>query len=174
MWVRASTASKKARRTGAVYLHLYAACYGRWLLSKAHPPPSPSGLRFSFWASVPPSQSSFGAPVSTVNSEDVAENFVVDRFSDHDRSRKIARDAGRSLAAPGEADVSGALCVKTMHSHFTTSLRAMGETLGPGRWFSSGSVVGLRRYCPEVPGHRQLDFIGILALCRGMLSRQFP
>ena len=41
MWVRATAASMKARRTGAVLLHLYAASYGRWLLSKAHPPPSP-------------------------------------------------------------------------------------------------------------------------------------
>ena len=45
MWVRVTVTSKKARRTGAVKLLRYAACYGRWLLSKARPPPSPSGLR---------------------------------------------------------------------------------------------------------------------------------
>ena len=60
-----------------------------------------------------------------------------------------------------------------MHSHVTTGLRAVGETLGPDHWFSSGSVAGLRRNCPEIRGHRQLDFIGILALSRGMLSGSF-
>ena len=50
-WVRETVASKKARRTGAVELHRYAAWYGRWLLSKVHHRPalrgymSPSGLR---------------------------------------------------------------------------------------------------------------------------------
>ena len=87
--------------------------------------------------------------------------------------QKIARGAGRSLAAPGKADVSGALCVQAMHSHVTTGLRAVGETLGPDHWFSSGSVAGLRRNCPEIRGHRLLDFIGILALSQGMLSGSF-
>ena len=50
-WVRVSTASKKARRTGAVLLHLYAASYGRWLLSKERPQPlwgygTPAGPSF--------------------------------------------------------------------------------------------------------------------------------
>ena len=46
---------EKARRTGAVELLRYAACYGLWLLSKARPPPSPPGLHVSCWASVPTS-----------------------------------------------------------------------------------------------------------------------
>ena len=45
VWARATAASKKAWRTGAVYLHLHAARYGRWVLSKACHPPSPFGLR---------------------------------------------------------------------------------------------------------------------------------
>ena len=39
-------------------------------------------------------------------------------------------------------------------------------TLGPDHWFSSGSVAGLRRNCPEVRGHRQV-------LPRGLLSGSF-
>ena len=97
MWVRVTVTSKKARRTGAVKLLRYAACYGRWLLSKARPPPSPSGLRFSFWASVPPSKSSFGAPVTTVNGADVAETSwwiaspITTGPEDRERCREVTR-----------------------------------------------------------------------------------
>ena len=63
-WVRV-TAASKARRTGAVELHLYAASYGRRLLSKACQPPSPSDV---FLTAVPPSWSrrvNSEAPVTT-------------------------------------------------------------------------------------------------------------
>ena len=52
VWARSTAASKKAGRTGAVYLFLYAASNGRWLLSKARPLPSPLGLCVSCWASL--------------------------------------------------------------------------------------------------------------------------
>ena len=75
-WVRATVASKKARRTGAVQLHLYAASYGRWLLSKACHLPSPLGLRTSCWAFAPHSNFRW----SSFNHGDVVENFVVARL----------------------------------------------------------------------------------------------
>ena len=90
---------EKARRTGAVVLHLYAAWYGRWLLSKAHPRPSPLGLRVSCWASAPSSCRSFSTlellqPQPVV--VDVVANFAIGHLSEAVRCR--CRDAigGRS------------------------------------------------------------------------------
>ena len=146
----------------------YAACYGRGLLSKhTHRP----ALRGYGSPAAPSSLTSAGAfPTTRVH---VLGGELRDGSLLRSRQvQKIARDAGRSLAAPGGADVSGTLCVQTMHSHVTTGLLAVGETLGPDHWFSSGSVA-LRRNCPEVRGHRELDFIGILALSRGVLSGSF-
>ena len=47
VWVRVTATSKKARRTGAVLLHLYAASYGQRLLRKACHLPSLVGPRSS-------------------------------------------------------------------------------------------------------------------------------
>ena len=46
----------------------------------------------------PSFKSSFGAPLTTVSGEDVAENIVVDRLSDYDKSRRSREtQRGRSL-----------------------------------------------------------------------------
>ena len=81
-------ASKKARRTGVVELHRYAAWYGRWLLSKAHPPPSPPGL----W------DSSFFYLTCNHSQWLVVENFVVDRLPEAVARwvQKVVRDCHAS------------------------------------------------------------------------------
>ena len=88
MWVRATVASKKARRTGAVYLHLYAAWYGRWLLSKVCHLPSPSGLR----------DSSFFCLTCNHSQWLVVENFVMDRLPEAVARwvQKVVRDCHAS------------------------------------------------------------------------------
>ena len=53
------------------------------------PTAQPFGVTVLFLGFGPSFKSSFGAPVTTVSGEDVGENFVVDRFSDHDRSRRL-------------------------------------------------------------------------------------
>ena len=96
MWVRVTAASMKARRTGAVLLHLYAASYGRWLLSKAHPPPSPfraTGLLLGL------------GPCFLSCLSCLVANFATGRLSDPVKRFTI------------EAVVACALGAQTVHSH---------------------------------------------------------
>ena len=69
-------------------------------------------------------------------------------------------------------DVSGALCVQTVHSHLIPGL--WGKLSDWNAGFVRSLVAVLRRNCPEVCVRRRLDLIGILALSRGLLSGSFP
>ena len=96
----------KARRTGAVLLHLYAASYGRWLLSMAHPPPSPfraTGLLLGLGPS-------FLSCLSCL-----VANFATGRLSEPVKRFTI------------EAVVACALGAQTVHSHCFPAYGLWGE-----------------------------------------------
>ena len=118
MWVRGSATSQKARCTGAVELHLYAASYGRWLLSKAHPPPSPfgvTGLLLTFGSLLLVDAS--GARVTTLSDEVIVEYFVMGPLTDEDVA----------------ANFVAVHFARARHFHLTPYLRAVEEMLGPDR-----------------------------------------
>ena len=82
---------------------------------------------------------------------------MVDRFSDHDRSRRLReKQSGRAL------------------HRLTSGLRAVEKLSDRNAGFVSSLVAVLRRNCPEVCVRRRLDLMGILALSRGLLSGSFP